>query len=125
MNRNFNGTFTLAIAVCLLFSACATRSEGTGENTSEEVEAAKLVLEELKNTLGDAYPTGLAHFEMGTLDEGCAVLLVHVNNEPINAAFWTQGGKVHAVNDAARTMNPALAPAPEAVTEEQVKKVVH
>lgn len=124
MNRKFNGAIAVAIAMCLLCSACATRSDGNGENTPEEVAAAKLALEQLKNTLGDAYPTGLAHFEMGTLDEGHAVLLVHVNNEPINAAFWTQGETVYAVNDAARALNPALANAPEAITEERVRAVV-
>jgi len=125
MIRNFNSAMTLAILVCLVFSACATRSEAPDENTPEEVAAAKLVLEQLKNALGDAYPTGLAHFEMGTLDEGCAVLLVHVNNEPINAAFWSQDAIVYAVNDVARNLNPALANAPEMITEERVRAVVH
>ena len=125
MNRYFNGVVVLAIAACLLFSACATRSERPGENTPEEMAAVNSVLDQIKFPLGDAYPIGHGHFEMGMLDGGRAVLLVHVNNEPVNAAFWTQGETVYAVNDAARTMNRALADAPDAITEERVRSVVH
>jgi hypothetical protein len=125
MSRNIDAVMTVAFAVGLLFCSCATRSEAPKQNTPEEIAAAKLVLEELKDTLGDAYATGLAHFEMGALNEGCAVLLVHVNNEPINAAFWTHEERVYVVNPAARRMNGTLSNAPPTINEEQVRAVVH
>jgi hypothetical protein len=125
MNCNVRYAFALVAVMGLFITACATHPDEIAENSPEEMAAAKLVLEQLKPYLGDAYPTGLAHFEMGTLDKGCAVLLVHVNNEPVNAAFWTQGETVYAVNDAARTMNRSVADAPEAISEERVRQVVH
>ena len=67
----------------------------------------------------------LAGLEPILVSERPDLVLVHVNNEPVNAAFWTQGETVYAVNDAARTMNRALADAPDAITEERVRSVVH
>ena len=119
------GVFALVAVMGLFITACATHPDESAENSPEEMAAAKLVLEQLKPYLGDAYPTGLGHFEMGMLDEGCAVLLVRVNNEPVNAAFWTYGDKVYAVNLAARWMNETLEDAPRLITEDRVRAVVH
>ena len=123
MSRKFNGAIAVAIAMCLLCSACDIRSDVIGENTPEEIEAMNHVVDQINLALRDAYTTSL-EFEGGALDGGYAVLLVKGNDKPINAAFWTQGETVYAVNDAARALNPALANAPEAITEERVRAVV-
>jgi hypothetical protein len=62
---------------------------------------------------------------MGPLDGGFAVLLREVNGDPIEAAFWNLGEAVYAVNNAARALNKALPAAPESVTVERIRKVVH
>lgn len=87
------------------------------------MKAVDHVIDQIKLPLKDAF-TSTAVFAMGALDEGCAVLLVESNDTPIGAAFWTQGETVYAVNDAARAMNPTLANAPEAITEDRVRAVV-
>lgn len=129
MYRNVRQRGVVLFVMCLGLTACVTGPEEAGEkateNSPEEIAAAQQVLDELRDHLGDSYPTGLAHFEMGPLDNGYAVLLVHVNNEPVNAAFWTIRETVYAVNLAANWMNRTLPNAPPGITENRVRAVVH
>jgi hypothetical protein len=90
-----------------------------------ELAAARLVLEQIKDGLSRSYPTGAAQFDMGELDEGCAVLLVEINGNPVGAAFWTSEHVVHYVNEAARALNPALPAAPKHISEKRVRSVAH
>lgn len=123
MRRPWTGT---AVAILVGISAtlygCATTPK---ENTREEQAAAQTVLQRMSIPLGDAWETGRAFFEMGELGGGCAVLLVEVNGQPVHAAFWTEGGTVYAVNDAARQLDPTLPNAPESITMKRVRAVVH
>lgn len=115
----------LAFSLVLWVTGCISTRHDAGESSVEEVAAAQRVLSQISNALGDAYPTGAAQFEMGPLDGGFAVLLREVNGDPIEAAFWNLGETVYAVNNAARRLNKALPDAPEAVTVERIRKVVH
>lgn len=118
--RYMIGFFMVLIAGSL--AGCATTPR---ENSADEVAAAKLVLGQINNALGDAYPTGAANFKMGPLDDGKAVMLAEINGQPVGAAFWVQGTTVYAVNDAAGALNKSLPPAPAEITEKRVRKVVH
>lgn len=68
----------------------------------------------------------------GEIDGGMAVMLDSVRSmekpikwTPILAAFWVKGGTVHTVNAWARDLMPDLPPAPEAITFDRVRDVVH
>ena len=95
------------------------------EASPMELAAARLVLEQIKDGLSLSYPTGAAQFDMGELDEGCAVLLVEINGKPVGAAFWTSEGVVHYVNEPARSLNPSLPAAPKHISEKRVRSVAH
>lgn len=109
----------------LVVVGCASNSPRPRENSPMELAAARLVLEQIKDGLSRSYPTGAAQFDMGELDEGCAVLLVEINGNPVGAAFWTSRDVVHYVNEAARALNPALPAAPKHVSEKRVRSVAH
>lgn len=110
----------------LMAAGCASgKAPRFRENSPMEIASARLVLEQIKEGLSRSYPTGAAQFDMGELDEGCAVLLVEINGKPIGAAFWTSHDIVHYVNEPARALNPALPAAPKHITEKRVRSVAH
>lgn len=128
MSRIWTSGAAMALPLLLTFLAagCASTAEPRSrENSSAEIEAARLVLAQIKEGVSREYPTGAAQFDMGTLDEGCAVLLVEINGHPIGAAFWTHNGGVYYVNEAARSLNGSLPPAPNHITEKHIRAVAH
>lgn len=127
MNRNCKilGAACIVAVFSLLVAGCATNDPRTRENSAVELAAARFVLEQIKDGLGRSYPQGAAQFDMGELDEGCAVLLVEINGNPIGAAFWTSKDVVYYVNEPARALNPTLAAAPKHITVKRVRSVAH
>lgn len=117
--------YRIGLIILMIFGSLQGCTTTPRENTASEVASAKLVLGQISNALGDAYPTGSANFEMGKLEDGNAVLLVEVNGRPLGAAFWVHGTTVHAVNGAARALNGTLPPAPDKITEKRVRKTVY
>lgn len=106
---------------------CATTEEGpvAATNTPEEIAAAQQVLDRIGDRVADTAPTGSVLFEMGTLDDGVAVLLRQVSGKQVDAAFWTRGPAIFVVNDTARRIDNRLPDAPEEITMERVLAVVH
>ncbi len=127
MNR-YGKSYSVSCALALiglLVAGCVSNSPKVRENSPTEIAAARLVLEQIKDSLGRSYPTGAGQFDMGELDDGCAVLLVEINGHRIGAAFWTSKNVVYAINEPARTLNPALPAAPKHITEKRVRAVAH
>ncbi|MBL7649003.1 MAG: hypothetical protein JNK74_22735 [Candidatus Hydrogenedentes bacterium] len=125
-NRTFIGAVGFMAFTALMAAGCASgKAPRFRENSPMEIASARLVLEQIKEGLSRSYPTGAAQFDMGELDEGCAVLLVEINGKPIGAAFWTSHDIVHYVNEPARALNPALPAAPKHITEKRVRSVAH
>ena len=124
-NRKSLGAVGVVVLIGLVVAGCAGKSPRYRENSPMEIASARLVLEQIKEGLSRSYPTGAAQFDMGELDEGCAVLLVEINGKPIGAAFWTSKDVVHYVNEPARTLNAALPAAPKHITEKRVRSVAH
>ena len=123
--RKSFGAFGFLAMIVLMAAGCASNSPRARENSPMELAAARLVLEQIKDGLSLSYPTGAAQFDMGELDEGCAVLLVEINGKPVGAAFWTSEGVVHYVNEPARSLNPSLPAAPKHISEKRVRSVAH
>lgn len=123
-SKSFGAAYIVAM-IGLLAAGCASNSPRARENSPMELASARLVLEQIKDGLSRSYPTGAAQFDMGELDEGCAVLLVEINGNPVGAAFWTSEGVVHYVNEPARVLNPSLPAAPKHISEKRVRSVVH
>ena len=68
----------------------------------------------------------------GPLDDGIAVMVDAFSSsdskeplEPVFAAFWVHQGVIHTVNTWAKDLAPHLPQAPEAVTFDRVRDVVH
>jgi len=101
----------------ILLTGCATTPR---ENTEVEIGAARQVLNRLSDVIGDSAQTGSALFEMGELDDGVAVVLRQINAQPVNAAFWTRGPAIFAVNDAARALDRRLPDAPGEISAARV-----
>lgn len=71
-------------------------------------------------------------FTAGEIDGGMAVMLdsVHsmekpIKKTPVLAAFWVRDGIIHTVNTWASDLMPDLPPAPETITFDRVRDVVH
>lgn len=71
-------------------------------------------------------------FAAGPIDGGMAVILDSVGAfddprewKPILAAFWVSGGTVYTINTWAKDLAPHLQEAPEAITFDRVRDVVH
>ena len=105
--------------------------EGSGGIGQQK--AIKLVAQRAGKSLMQHGVEGtIATFTAGKIDGGMAVMLdsVHSREEPIKwtpilAAFWVKDGTIHTVNAWARDLMPDLPPAPDAITFDRVRDVVH
>lgn len=105
---------------------------GSGEgNTRTE----KKSIESVASMAAKALPrngANILRLSAGPVDGGIAVLLNAVTSgvnpresTPVLAAFWVHDGAIHTVNNWARDIVPDLPPAPEAITFDRVRDVVH
>jgi hypothetical protein len=106
-----------------------------GKNTRKEKAAINAVIPLINTRLLKGAPDlaiDVIQFSAGPLEDGIAVLLEHVSSFergstaiPVLAAFWYSKGSVYAVNVAARAVTRDLPAAPETITLEAVRDVVH
>lgn len=109
-------------------SSNAEGSYGFGQQKAIELVARRAG----KSLIQHGVQAPFAKYTAGEIDGGLAVMLdsVHSAEKPIKwtpvlAAFWVRDGRIHTVNAWASDLMPDLPPAPDAITFDRVRDVVH